>query len=200
MVVDFTTPMMLRPILRAALLAAIAVASGAQLAHADIYTWADASGSINVSNLAPPEGVRVISVEHASPQAVAAREDAAREAARRAEALEERVRQLESEAAARRQAPTQVVYPTIPAPPPMQYWSEPASAPVQYVVSEAPPTYTQGCDPSWLSCGLGWWPGFYPTSVVFVRAPNFRRFPAAPNRHHFAVRQPVRSFGRFGRG
>lgn len=202
MVIDFTTPMMLRPILRAAWLAVIAVASGPQFAHADIYTWADASGAINVSNLAPPEGVRVISVAHASPEAAAARENAVREAARRTETqtLEERVRQLESEAAARRQAPTQVVYPTIPAPPPIQYWSEPAPAPVQYVVSEAPPTYTQGCDPSWLSCGLGWWPGFYPASVVFVRAPSFRRFPAAPIRPRFAVRQPMRPSGRFGRG
>jgi hypothetical protein len=194
--------MMLRPILRAALLAVIAGVSVPQLARADIYTWADASGAINVGNLTPPEGVRVISVAHASPEAAAARENAAREVARRAEtqALEERVRQLESEAAARHQAPTQVVYPTIPAPPPMQYWSEPAPAPVQYVVSAAPPTYTQGCDPSWLSCGLGWWPGFYPTSVVFVRTANFRRFPATHIPHHFAVRQPVHSFGRFGRG
>jgi hypothetical protein len=193
--------MMLRPILRAAWLAVIAVASGPQLAHADIYTWADASGSINVSNLAPPDGVRVISVAHASPQAAAARENAVREAARRVEtqALEERVRKLESEAAARRQAPTQVVYPTIPPPPPMQYWSEPAPS-LQYAVSAAPPTYTQGCDPSWSSCGLGWWPGFYPTSVVFVRAPNFRRFPATPIRHHFAARQPMRPSGHFGRG
>lgn len=191
---------MLGPILQAALLAAIAVASGLELARADIYTWADAFGSINVSNLSPPQGVRVISVAHASPESPAARENAAREAARRAEtlALEERVRQLESEAAARHRAPTPVVYPVIAAPPPMQYWPEPA--PVRYSVSMAPSAYTQSCDPGWMDCGLGWFPGFYPASVVFLRAPSFRRFPATPIRHHFAGRQPVHSFGRFARG
>jgi hypothetical protein len=192
---------MLRPILRAALLTVIAGTSVPQFAHADIYTWADASGSINVSNISPPEGVRVISVAHASPEAAAAPENATRDAARRTEtqALEERVRQLESEAAARREAPTAVVYPVIPASPPIRYWSDPAPS-VQYAVSAAPPTYTQGCDPFWLGCGPGWFPNFYPTSVLFVRAPNFRRFAAAPIRHQFAVRQPVRSFGHFGRG
>lgn len=192
--------MMLRPILRAALLAVIASMAGMQVARADIYTWADASGSINVSNLSPPQGVRVISVAHASPESAAARENAAREAARRAEtqALEERVRQLEDEAAARRQAPTPVVYPMIAAPQPTPYWTQPA--PVRYSVSMASSPYTQGCDPGWLDCGLGWYPGFYPASVVFVRAPGFRRFQATPIRHHFAGQQPVHSFGRFGRG
>jgi len=187
--------MMLRSILRATFLAAMTATSGSQLARADIYTWADASGAINVSNLSPPEGVRVISVARATPEATAARETAAREAAQRAEtqALEERVRQLESEAEARRQPPT-VVY---QAPPPMPYWNERAPAPVQYAVSMAPPAYTQGCDPGWISCGPGWFPGFYPASVVFVRAPGFRR---APIRHRFTAPQPVHSFGHFGRG
>jgi hypothetical protein len=196
----FRTPIMLRPILRTALLAVIAGTAGVQPADADIYTWADASGSINVSNLSPPQGVRVISVAHASPESTAARENAAREAARRAEtaALEERVLQLESEAALRRQAPTPVVYPVIAAPPPMQYWGEPA--PVRYSVSMAPSAYTQSCDPGWMDCGLGLFPGFYPTSVVFLRTPSFRRFPATQVRHHFPVRQPMHSFGRFGRG
>src|SRR6185295_6160330 len=50
----------------------------------------------------PPDGVRVISVARTAPEAAGARENAAREAARRAEtqALEERVRQLESAASA----------------------------------------------------------------------------------------------------
>ncbi len=192
--------MMVRPILRAALVVGVAAASWLQLARADIYTWADASGSINVSNLTPPQGVRVISVARASPKSAATRENAAREAARRAEtlALEERVRQLESEAAARRQAPTPVVYPVIAAPPPIQYWTEPA--PVLYSVSMAPSAYTRSCDPGWMDCGLGWFPGVYPATVVFLRAPSFRGFPAPPIRHRFAVRQPAHSFGRFGRG
>jgi hypothetical protein len=196
---------MLKPLFRG-VLAVVAVVTattlGSRIAQADIYTWADGSGSINVSNLSPPQGVRVISVAHASSESVAARENAAREAARRAEtlALEERVRQLESEAAARRQAPTPVVYPVVAAPPRRSYWTEPAPEPVQYSVSMAPSVYTRSCDPGWMDCGVGLFPGFYPTTVVFLRAPTFRRFLATPIRHGFAVGQPVHSFGRFGRG
>ena len=202
MVDGLRAPMMLRSILRTALLAAIVGTAGSHLARADIYTWADASGAINVSNLNPPEGVRVISVAHATPAATAARENAAREAAQRAEtqALEERVRQLESEAEARRQLPPPVVYPVSAAPPPVPYWTGRAPASVQYTVYSSAPAYTQSCDPGWLDCGLGLFPGFYPTSVVFVRAPGFRRFPAGPMRHRFGAPQPVHSFGHFGRG
>ena len=207
-VAGFETPMMLRSLLRTALLAAIAAAPGPQLARADIYTWADASGVITVSNLSPPDGVRVISVARAAPETVA-RENAAREAARRAEtqALEERVRQLESEAEARRQTPPQVIYPPIAAGPAMQYWSEPAPASVQYV-SIAQPAYSpynQTCDPAWLGCS-GWFSGYYP-SVVYVRAPAFRHgFPANPirpgnpMRPHFGAPQAGHMSGRFGRG
>jgi len=73
---------MLTPTLRTALSVLVAGTLGLQLAHADIYTWADASGSVNVSNLEPPQGARVISVTHTSP-ADAARENASRDAARR---------------------------------------------------------------------------------------------------------------------
>jgi hypothetical protein len=200
---------MLTPILRTVLYVLVAGTLGLQLAHADIYTWADSSGVINVSNLSPPDGVRVISVARALPESAVAREIAARDAARRAEtqALEERVRQLESEAVARRQPPTQVIYPPILATPPMQYWSEPAPSSVQYV-SIAPPaynSYNQGCDPGWLGCS-GWFPGFYP-SVVYVRAPALRHgFPANPirpgnpMRPHFGAPQAGQMSGRFGRG
>lgn len=82
-----------------------------QPAHADIYTWVDASGSVNVSNLAPPENVRVTSVIRAIAPKTTIRDDDARDAARDAEvkALTERVRQLEDEVAlARRKVPTNV--------------------------------------------------------------------------------------------
>jgi hypothetical protein len=193
---------MLTPILRTVLLVLAAGTLGLQLAHADIYTWADASGSINVSNLAPPQGARVISVTHTN-AADAVRENAARDGARRAQtqALEERVRQLEADAElTRRQPPPQVVYPVIPAPPPMQYRFDPAPPPVQYTVYSSPPANTMGCDPGWMDCGLGWFPNFYSTGIVFVRAPTFRRFPSIPVRHQFGARQPMRSFGHFGRG
>jgi hypothetical protein len=194
---------MLTPLLRTVLPVLAAGTWGLHLAHADIYTWADASGSVNVSNLAPPQGARVLSVTHTS-AADAARESAARDAARRAEtqALEERVRQLEADAElAKRQPPPQVVYPVIPAPPSMHYGRyDPSPPPVQYSVYSSPPAYTMGCDPGWMDCGLGWFPNFYSTGLVFVRAPNFRRFPSVPVRHQFGSRQPMRSFGHFGRG
>ena len=75
--------------------AVLAGTFGLQPAHADLYTWVDASGGVNVSNLAPPEGVRITNVIPASPTAT----HDAREAARDAEvqALTKRVRQLEDE-------------------------------------------------------------------------------------------------------
>jgi hypothetical protein len=193
---------MLKPILRMALPALVAGAAGLQLAHADIYTWADASGSVNVSNLAPPQGARVISVTRTSP-ADAARENAARDAARRAEtlALEERVRQLEADAElAKRQPPPQVVYPVIPAPPSLQYGYDPAPPPVQYTVYSSAPAYTMGCDPGWMACALGWLPNFYSTGIVFVRAPSSRRSPSFPVRHPPGPRQAPHSFGHSARG
>ena len=193
---------MLTRLLRASLPAILAGTFGLQLAHADIYTWVDASGTINVSNLAPPEGVRVTNIMRASAPAVT-RDDAARNAARQAEvqALAERVRQLEDEVElATRQAPPQVDYRAIPAPPVVQYVVTPP--PVQYavnVVNMTPPAYN-GCDPAWMSCGSWWFPGIYPASVVVVRAPNFRRFPPVHGGHQFAVQQPLRPPGGFRRG
>ena len=86
---------MLTRLLRATLPVVLAGTFGLQPAHADLYTWVDASGGVNVSNLAPPEGVRITNVIPASPTAT----HDAREAARDAEvqALTERVRQLEGE-------------------------------------------------------------------------------------------------------
>lgn len=175
---------------------------GLQLAHADIYTWIDASGTINISNLAPPDGVRVTNIMPASAPVTATRDDAARDAARQAEVqtLAERVRQLEDEVElARRQVPPNQ-YRAIPAPPVMQYVVDLAPPPVQYAVNEVnvTPPANIGCDPTW-NCGLWWFPGIYPASVVVPRAPNFRRFPPVHGGHHFAVQQPMRAPGSFRR-
>lgn len=156
----------------------------AQPARADIYTWVDASGTVNISNLAPPDGVRLTNVTRETAQDLAAREEFAREAARQAElqALSERVRQLESEidVARRPVPPPQVVYVPVPTPTPLQY-------PVEMAPSES-----GACDPSWASC-WGWWgSGFYPASVVVVRAPNFHRFPSGHRGHGIPVQRPVR--------
>jgi hypothetical protein len=187
-------------LLRTSLPAILAATFGLQPAHADIYTWVDASGSINVSNLAPPDGVRVASVMHESAPAIAARAEAAREAARQAEvqALAERVRQLEDIELAKGQAPPSADYRAIPAPPAViQYVVVPPPAP--YAVNPAPPANT-GCDPGWIDCGLWGIPGFYPTSVVVLRAPNFRHFHPGRGGHQVAVQPPMRGRGTLHRG
>ena len=193
---------MLIRLLRAALPAVLASAIGMPLAQADIYTWVDASGAINISNLAPPEGTQVTKVVHESAPAAAARDEAAREAARRAEvqALAERVRQLEDEVefASRRPMPPPVEYRAIPPPPVVQYFVDMAPAAAQY--SYMAPPANPGCDPTWLDCGLWWAPGVYPANVVVVRTPNFRRPHPGQNGPRFAAQQPVRSPGSFHRG
>jgi Domain of unknown function (DUF4124) len=85
-------------LLRAALPVVLAGTFGLQPAHADLYTWVDASGGVNVSNLAPPAGVRVTNVIPASPPKTTTYDDA-REAVRDAEvqALTKRIRQLEDQ-------------------------------------------------------------------------------------------------------
>jgi hypothetical protein len=185
-------------LLRASLPAILAGTLGLQLAHADIYTWVDASGSINVSNLAPPDGVRVASVMHESAPAAAARAEATREAARQAEvqALAERVRQLEDIELAKGQAPPPVDYRAIP-PPVIQYVVVPP--PAQYAVNPAPPV-NPGCDPGWFDCGLWGIPGIYPTTVVVLRAPNFRHFHPGRGGHQFVAQPPMRAPGTLRRG
>ena len=195
----FRMPLMGTRLLRASLPALLAGAFGLQLAHADIYTWVDASGSINVSNLAPPDGVRVSSVTRSSAPATA-RADAAREAARQAEveALAQRVRQLEDDVElARRQAPPPVDYRAIPPPPVIQYLVVPQ--PAQYALNPALPAST-GCDPAWSDCGLWGIPGIYPTGVIVLRAPNFRHFHTGRGEHRFTVQPPMRAPGTLRRG
>lgn len=160
--------------LRTALPVLLAGALGLPPAHADIFTWVDASGSLNVSNLAPPEGVRVTSVIHASPAANPPR-DAAREALREAEVqvLAQQVRQLQDEVEqARQEAPVAYGYPGVP-PLPAEAYASDWAPPVQYAYEAAPMT-SVGCDPAWMNCGLGWAPAVYPAAVV-LRAPRVRR-------------------------
>jgi hypothetical protein len=143
-----------------------------------MYVWTDRAGVMNISNLPPPDGARMVSVTRAVPRD-AAQEAALREAARQAEmrALSERVQQLEAEVQeARRDPPAPVVAQPAYAPA--------APAPYIVVVSQPPapaPTYPQpvaGCDDAWGNCGLGFWPGlyhgYYPTSVVVVRDRHWR--------------------------
>ena len=152
------------------------VASLAAPVHADVYTWLDASGRVNISNLEPPPGSKVTKVTHTSAPATTPEQEAARLAAVRAaevQELEKRVRELELEAEVARRVAA-ATPPPMPAPiiiqapaPAMPYYEPP---PVPVYSSYSSPTY--GCDPSWFGCNFGWWPGFYPSSVVVVSQPR----------------------------
>jgi len=153
------------------------IASWAAPVHADIYTWVDGSGRVNISNLEPPSGAKVTKVTHTSPAPVTSEQEAARLAAIRAaevQALERRVRELELEAEVVRRvaamtpppAPAPVIVQAPPPAMPAYDWAPPAPV---YSSYNAPANY--GCDPSWFSCS-SWWPGFYPSSVVVVNQPR----------------------------
>ena len=154
--------------------ALLALIGAVSLAHADIYRWTDASGRMNISNLPPPEDVRVTSVTKETPQDVQARYEALHQQAQQAEfqAMNERIRQLENQVA---QPP--VVMPqvqVIPVPITIQ-------APVQYSypVEMAQPA-AGGCDPSWAGCGGYFNPWYYPPSVIVVNNGPFHRRPGPP--------------------
>jgi hypothetical protein len=166
---------MLKPFLRTVLPAMLIGACGLPVAHADIYTWTDESGRINISNLTPPDGARVTKVMRENKAVTAAldtaREAAVRESLREAEvrALAERVRQLQNEVeAAKRTVPQQVEYRVPPAPQIIQYFPPPEP---QYAA--APPVYG-GCDFGF-DCGFGWGSGFYPGGYVVVGSVHNRR-------------------------
>lgn len=155
------------------LLAALAGGLGASLAHADVYTWTDKSGRLNVSNIAPPEGVHVSNVVHEDPPPPEV--VAARNAARTAElaTLTERVAQLQDEVERARQAPPPPMRVVTP-PPVVQYVFNTAPPPVQYAPPQ--PAYGGGCDPTWFGCAFGY-PAFgYPASVVVLQTPRVHRF------------------------
>ncbi len=182
-------------VLRGVLAVAWTLVAGTALA--DIYTWTDAAGMVNVSNVAPPEGVKITKITQDSPPRPAPVIDPAAEAARQAEvqALAARVRQLEYEAQLpMRQMPPPVDYAAVAPPFPMQ-----PSYPMQYV--EAPPqAAANDCDPTWTQCGPWWGAPFFPATVIVVRAPGFRRPPPLHGGHKSPMQMPVRAPGGVRRG
>jgi len=166
---------------------AILLAGGfaVQPARADVYTWLDSAGRLNVSNTEPPEGARVKNVVRTKSRP----KDAASDSARQAEvaALARRVRELEDEAEAARQQPA-----VLPPAPPVVYQifqaSPPPVASAQVIVSYggAPyPSPNYGCDPSWAGCALWWGPAFVTNTF---RSPAFRH--NGFNRRDFGPRPP----------
>jgi hypothetical protein len=176
----------------------VGCAFGLQLAHAEIFTWTDASGKVNVSNLAPPEGVTVTRVTPAPPPRIAMAADAAREAARQAEmvALAERARELEMQLLSERvrHLEREVELSRSEVPPEIAYPSSAVAPTVQYIV-EAPPPPSPGCDPAGMGCGLWWGTGFYPASVVVASAPNLHRSHRLHAGQHHAGHRPTRAPG-----
>jgi hypothetical protein len=163
------------------------------LAQADIYTWIDASGNLNVSNQPPPEGVRVTSVYREDP-AARAHAEAARAASARDElrALNARVAELERALEKAREEPPRQPEPAplayAPAPPPPAAY---ASAMAQTIIAQPAPSYPPylaGYDCAWVGCFSPGAFGFYPSGVVVVNAPGTAH--AHPPRRPEPVRNP----------
>jgi len=176
-------------------------------AHADMYTWTDTSGRVNVSNIAPPEGVHVTRVDR-DPAPKPAIDPAVREAARDAvkdalrdaqvQALNEGVSQLkeEVERAKNEVAAPPVVVPAAAPAPIVQYVVTSPAAPAQY--QPAYPSYA-ACDPTVFGCPFGY-PGFgYPFNVVVVSVPHFHRFDGKRDMRHPFVARPFQPAGDFRR-
>src|SRR5215471_6583639 len=141
------------------LLALFGLVLNIPVARADIYTWTDANGRVNISNLAPPDGVQVTSVVRETPKPLVPMQFAAPSPPQQdVQVLSDRVRQLELEVElARRQAPAvapTIIYANVPAQqPPAQYSYAPEPAP-SYGYGYGYGGY--GCDPSWFGCGFGY--------------------------------------------
>ena len=148
---------------------ALAVALGGGSARADVYVWLDVSGKTNVSNLAPPDDARVTNVIHSVPR-TAAQEEAARDAARRAEvqALNDRVARLQEDLERQRReaawVPAAYPPPTVVYAPPAPYVNYAPPPPPSYVADVAPPAF--GCDSPWSNCGFGGWGWPYGQTVI----------------------------------
>jgi hypothetical protein len=189
-------PIMHDLLFRASLLMALAGMGASPVVHADVFTWVDKSGRVNVSNLDPPADAHVTSVVHVNaPKVTPAAVDAAREARHQAEvaALAEQVSQLQDEVkAAQRPPPAPQPRYRAAAVPRAPYaagdWA-PDASPYAY---DAPPITSAGCDPSWAGCAPFW--GF-PTSVIVLRTPRFHRFASSRGHRAFASRPPMRRTG-----
>ena len=142
-------------------------------AAADVYTWVDAKGNVNVSNLKPPAGVRITNVAREDPEA-AARAEAARTAARDTEMrkLSDRVAELERGADdASSRGPPPPFYGPPPAPPQL----------TQLIVTVMPPdpvpaapAYAPYASCGAFDCLAPWGIGYYGVPVAVIGS-NFGR-------------------------
>jgi hypothetical protein len=160
---------MLTHTLRAALLTVLICAIGLPHAYADVYAWVDESGTVVLSDVTPPPGVRIINTVRdgatslAPTASIAASHDAGRQA--EVQNLSERVRQLERE---------------------VQLASSPAPLDVQYT-AVSPPGANTKCDAGWADCWWGQNPGIYPVGVVVLAPTRFHRFGRFQRAHRFGM-------------
>jgi hypothetical protein len=166
---------------------------GVPVAHADVYTWVDAAGMLNVSNLQPPAGANVTSVvKSVAPKLAPDTSTPAQAAAM--QALSDRILQLQAQVAdvQRPVVPTVVnnVYVT----------PQPAPVTVQYAqlgyTYDGPQQSSNACDPSFYSCGGGVYGGFYPASTVFLGGAAAPVRPSPPPRagQFMGPRTPLDAF------
>jgi len=163
---------------RAFAVAALAAALAAP-ARADIFTWTDASGRVNISNVEPPQDAHARRI--AQTPAQKKESEAARAAAQTSEmeALKARVAELESQVdLAQQQASAPPPYPLAAPPAPrVIVVTPPAPPPVAY----AQPYDAGYCDPLVFGCPpFGYsafgYPAFgYPVGAVVIRQPRFHR-------------------------
>jgi hypothetical protein len=163
-------------------------------AHADMYTWVDKDGTTNVSNVPPPEDVRVTKVARTAPKDPA-REAAARQAEMRA--LRDRVDELSKEVEQSRTAGI----PPPDAPAPVLAYAPPAAPAPTVVVTvvnqpaqAAQPEYApSGCDYTLGGCGA-FFPGYVYYAPPFQRGfhkPQHHRNRATPTRQTYWTPQPL---------
>jgi hypothetical protein len=161
---------------------ALATGMTAGAARADIFTWVDKDGITNVSNEAPPEGVRVSKVVRTAPKDPA-REAAARQAEVRA--LHARVDELSKEV---EQSRNDALPPPYAAPPAMAFVPPAPPAPTVVVTVFNQPAQqpevapAAGCDYTFGGCGVGFFPGYayyLPASQRGFHRPH-RKWSGAP--------------------
>ena len=174
--------------LRTGVVVALATGMTAGAARADIFTWVDKDGITNVSNEAPPEGVRVTKVVRTAPKDPA-REAAARQAEMRA--LHARVDELSKEV---EQSRNDAIPPPYSAPPAMAFVPPAPPAPTVVVTvvnqpAQQPDIAPAGCDyVTFGGCGVGFFPGY---AGYAYYAPPFQRGFHRPHRKGSGAPMPA---------
>jgi hypothetical protein len=161
--------------LRAACAAVLAVVlAWVPAVRADVYTWVDANGVMNVSNLPPPDGVPVTKVDR-PPVAPAARSEVYPQ---QVAALSDRVLQLEDELRwARQPAP-----PVVLVAPPVQYVPVPVAGVAAAAEAPVAPAIAGDAFETWFA-GTAGVALLAPATIVVQQLASPRRPDRRPRKH-----------------